>query len=161
MSCCPFIAIIYISMGGCIVNWTPRNKLWENTILIHKIKCENVVWKWWVFCLSLIILNHSNQKVPYWLVYNNWLCWSLSEYAHTLCHGVFCNLTYRQVSNIRHTLIGNKIVDHSNVVGAAPTGDALTTSSLLTERLASLDWEKTTARRDEKHLSLAIQCALY
>ena len=26
---------------------------------------------------------------------------------------------YRQVSNIRRTLIGNQIVDHSDVVGAA------------------------------------------
>ena len=29
---------------------------------------------------------------------------------------------YRQVSNIRRTLVDNKIVDHSDVVGAAPTG---------------------------------------
>ena len=27
---------------------------------------------------------------------------------------------YRQTSNIKHTLIGNKISDHSDVVGAAP-----------------------------------------
>ena len=27
---------------------------------------------------------------------------------------------YRQVSNIRRTLVGNKIVDHSDVVGASP-----------------------------------------
>ena len=37
--------------------------------------------------------------------------------------------TYRQVSNIRHTLIGNKIVDYSDVVGASPVGAAPTTSS--------------------------------
>ena len=69
--------------------------------------------------------------------------------------------TYRQVSNIRRTLVGNKIVDHSDVVGASPVGAAPTTSSFSTEHLASLDWEKTTARRDEKHLSLAIWCVLY
>ena len=28
---------------------------------------------------------------------------------------------YRQVSDIIRTLVGNKIVDHSDVVGAAPT----------------------------------------
>ena len=39
---------------------------------------------------------------------------------------------YRQVSNIRHTLEGNKIVDHSDVVGASPVGAAPTTSSLST-----------------------------
>ena len=36
----------------------------------------------------------------------------------------------RQVSNIRPTLVGNIIVDHSHVVGAAPLGAAPTTSSL-------------------------------
>ena len=30
------------------------------------------------------------------------------------------NDIYTQTSNIRHTLIGNKIVDHSDVVGASP-----------------------------------------
>ena len=39
---------------------------------------------------------------------------------------------YRQVSNIRRTLIGNKIVDNSDVVGASPVGAAPTTSSLST-----------------------------
>ena len=36
--------------------------------------------------------------------------------------------TYRQVSNIRRTLVGNKIVDHSDAVGASPVGAAPTTS---------------------------------
>ena len=39
---------------------------------------------------------------------------------------------YRQVSNIRRTSVGNKIVDNSDVVGASPTGAAPTTSSLST-----------------------------
>ena len=38
----------------------------------------------------------------------------------------------RQVSNIRRTLVGNKIVDHSDVVGASPVGAAPTTSSFST-----------------------------
>ena len=62
------------------------------------------------------------------------------------------NDKYRQVSNIKGTLVGNKIVDHSDIVGASPVGAAPTTSSFST----SLDWAKTTARRDEKHLSLWI-----
>ena len=36
---------------------------------------------------------------------------------------------YRQVSNIRPTLVGNLIGDHSDVVGASPVGAAPTTSS--------------------------------
>ena len=39
---------------------------------------------------------------------------------------------YRKVSNIRRTLVGNKIVDHSDVVGASPVGAAPTTSSFST-----------------------------
>ena len=39
---------------------------------------------------------------------------------------------YRQVSNISCSLVGNYIVDHSDVVGASPVGAAPTTSSLPT-----------------------------
>ena len=38
----------------------------------------------------------------------------------------------RKISNIRRTLVGNKIVDHSDVVGASPVGAAPTTSSFST-----------------------------
>ena len=60
-----------------------------------------------------------------------------------------------------HYIIGNKIIDHSDVVWASPVGAAPTTSSFSTQHLASLDWAKTTARRDEKQLSLGIWCVLY
>ena len=39
------------------------------------------------------------------------------------------DFNYRQVSNIRGTFVGNKIVDHWDVVGASPVGTAPTTSS--------------------------------
>ena len=39
---------------------------------------------------------------------------------------------YRKTSNIRRTLVGNMIVDNSDVVGAAPVGAAPTTSSFST-----------------------------
>ena len=38
-------------------------------------------------------------------------------------------LIYRKTSNISRTLVGNKIVDNSDVVGASPVGAAPTTSS--------------------------------
>ena len=41
------------------------------------------------------------------------------EYVHT----------YRKTSNISLTLVDNKIVDNSDVIGAPPVGAALTTSS--------------------------------
>ena len=39
---------------------------------------------------------------------------------------------YRQTSNISGTLVGNKIIDHSEVVEASPVGAAPTTSSFST-----------------------------
>ena len=39
---------------------------------------------------------------------------------------------YRQISYIRCTLLGNRIVDHSDAVGASPVGAAPTTSSFST-----------------------------
>ena len=71
--------------------------------------------------------------------------WNVSEYRlkrHTV-----------KPLNISRTLIGNKIVDHSDVVGAA--------SSFSTKHLGLMDWTKTTARRDEKHLSFWIWCLLW
>ena len=44
----------------------------------------------------------------------------------------YSHALYRKVSNIRRTLVGNKIVDHSDVVGASPVGAAPTTSLLST-----------------------------
>ena len=45
----------------------------------------------------------------------------LKEYSH-----------YHQTSKISRTLVGNKLVDHSDVVGAAPVGTTPTTSSFST-----------------------------
>ena len=42
------------------------------------------------------------------------------------------NSMYRQTSNISRTLEDNKLVDHSDVVGASPIGAAQTTSSFST-----------------------------
>ena len=39
------------------------------------------------------------------------------------------NYIYRQISNIRGPLVGNKIGDHSDVAGASSVGAAPTTSS--------------------------------
>ena len=50
-----------------------------------------------------------------------------SDYASSMSLG-----EYRQVSYISRTLVGNKIDDHSDVVGASPAGAAPTTSSFST-----------------------------
>ena len=67
-------------------------------------------------------------------------------------------LHYRKTSDICRTLVGNKIVDNSDVVGASPVGAAPTTSSFSNWHLASMDWAKTTARGYKTHLIFGIWC---
>ena len=66
------------------------------------------------------------------------------------------NLTNCHTSNISGTLVGNKIVDHSNVVGVSPVGATSTTSSFSTWTpcFNGLGWDK-------KHFSVGIWCALH
>ena len=45
---------------------------------------------------------------------------------------LFNHKQYRETSNISRTLVGNAIIDHSDVVGASPAGAAPTTSSFST-----------------------------
>ena len=51
---------------------------------------------------------------------------------------------YHQNSDIRHSFIGNKIVDHSDIVGASSVAAALTTSSFPTYHLRPLLLRKLT-----------------
>ena len=50
------------------------------------------------------------------------------------------NHYYPETSDIRHTLEGNKIVDHSDVVGESPVGADPTTTSFSAWHLASIEW---------------------
>ena len=68
---------------------------------------------------------------------------------------------YRKISNIRRTLVGNNIVDHSDVVGASPVGAAPTTSSFSAWHLASRDSAKIAASQYDNILSVGIWCVLY
>ena len=47
-------------------------------------------------------------------------------------NGLIEFIIYRQASNIRRMSVDNKLVDHSDVVGASPVGAAPTTSSFST-----------------------------
>ena len=79
--------------------------------------------------------------------------------AHYLAYVIPYN--YRKTSHISRILVGNKIVDISDVVGASPVGAAPTTSSFSTQHLASMDGAKTTSRLYKKHLNFGIRCDLY
>ena len=69
--------------------------------------------------------------------------------------------TYCQTSNTNHTLVSNKLVNHSDVVVASPVGAVPTTFSFSTLHLASIDWAKTTARLNKNHLSFWIWIRFY
>ena len=71
---------------------------------------------------------HSKQTTPYSILnIFIWLKWSLSILI------TFANYSsYRKTSHISRTLVGNKIVDNSDVVGALPIGAAPTAYLLST-----------------------------
>ena len=56
---------------------------------------------------------------------------------------------YHQTSNIRHIVVDNIRVNHSDVVGASPFGAPQSISSFSTSHMASMDWAKATVRRSE------------
>ena len=127
---------------------------------------------------SIVVLNtvvsHSKKilgaDVPYQLTHGVKICiffiWIFMYFPYMFYRARYCNMfyiksvSYRQTFIIRCSLVGNKLVDHSDVAGVSPVGAAPTTSSFLTQHLASLDWAKTAARWDKKHIILGIWCIL-
>ena len=74
--------------------------------------------KWRPFCLGHNVLRQQKRVAETKNEVNIGSSYSIYKYCKT--------------SNIRRTLVGNKIVDHSDVVGASPVGAAPTTSSFST-----------------------------
>ena len=66
---------------------------------------------------------------------------------------------YRQVSNISITLVGNKIVDHSDAVGASPVGAAPPTSSSSTGCIG-LGEDNCTTRRETSKFGVLVRLIL-
>ena len=67
-------------------------------------------------------MNLNDKRQPFW-------------YINICRHGAMArgiDPIYCQTSNISGTSANNKVVDHSDVVGASPFGAAPTTSSFLT-----------------------------
>ena len=80
-----------------------------------------------------------------WLVHNR-------KYLHKMyLSPSYVGNEYRKTSNIKHILLGNKIVDHSDIVGASPVGAAPTTSLFSSWRLSSVDWADNCKTRRETY----------
>ena len=104
-----------------IVKWIHRNKLQWSFLLKHKC------FKMFTILFRLVFTHWGWYKISnYGFVPNRW------QAIIPTNGGLVYWCIYRQVSNIRRTLIGNWIVDHSDVVGASPVGAAPTTSSFST-----------------------------
>ena len=77
--------------------------------------------------IALIIMDRYYKISSLCLTYDVW-----SVKRHLKVHKETVKHIYRKTSNISRTLVGNKIVDNSDVVGASPVGAAPTTSSFST-----------------------------
>ena len=105
----------YCSRGGWgLGGGFPMLNLWFNIYM----------WYWCISSIHKASIRACNTGISVVLMY--------SKYAHITCRYMSICSTYRKTSNIRHTPVGNTIVDHSDVVGASPVGAAPTTSSFLT-----------------------------
>ena len=73
---------------------------------------------------SWVLATQQYVLIDFMIIFHNF---TLSVYLN-----IYLNCAYRQVFNISRTLVGNKIVDHADVVRAIPVGAAPTTSSFST-----------------------------
>ena len=101
--------------------------LWLDNIIVLERK----------YFMHSILLAHTVRKP----LLTSLMTWMKTKSCHNANLGVTGGITsyrydihvsYCQTSNISRTLVGNKIVDHSDVVEASPVGAASTTSSFST-----------------------------
>ena len=108
----------------------------KTRILLSPLLCS----LWWVQIVNIWGCMFSVYPIPSWWL-REYIAWSY--YYHQIGsmnyyplfrvrswnNGMRCMSLYIL---LRRTLVGNKIVDHSDVVGASPVGAALTASSFST-----------------------------
>ena len=73
-------------------------------------------------CISTVT-SHGNHSTVYPMNYAYG-----SSFVLLTCGLVLMDFTYDLICNISCTLVGNKIVDHSDVIGASPVGATPITS---------------------------------
>ena len=101
--------------GGGGVHWAPQAKFHKGPIGFSGARG----------------LTSGPHECPVYMCLHFFHClWSYQD-LYFILH-IFVHVQYHKTSNIRRTLVGNKIVDHSDVVGASPVGAAPTTSSFST-----------------------------
>ena len=101
------------------------------------LRVVHVIWldRWQITTFALCLNTSELYSCGSWCLLIAMLCIWKWEYKRKTLSGAtspYIYHYYREVSNIRRTLVGNWIVDHSDVVGASPVGAAPTTSSFST-----------------------------
>ena len=123
---------LYIEMGPRAPLPIGQQSLWWHFQFIKFLFQYYVIWYHVRFgSLIWLLISSGFQHCFYLFLFLT----SFLVHKVYLCNGnlpVIMSRSYRQVSNIRRTLVGNKIVDHSDVIGASPVGAAPTTSSFST-----------------------------
>ena len=111
-----------------LCSWTTMNQCY---LCMKKHLSEVFCFKWFQK-LYLLFLFFKYQNLSYNVCLHD--CWWSGPVLYLCLGKVLATVRrcYRKTSNIRRTLVDNKIVDHSDVVGASPVGAAPTTSSFST-----------------------------
>ena len=141
-----FIAVLQVSLNVLfLITWSIK------VCYSATFPCSVSFWmlcKKCKICISCIIFDHEllrwYQTEIYIYINSGWRSFSTSYLLTGVyiafymilflqrCYYQSDRCWYHKVSNISCTLVGNKIVDHSDVVGALPVGAAPTTSSFST-----------------------------
>ena len=81
-------------------------------------------------CITCLI-SYDDMVVTQWISSQSW---TVQRLERTTKHNsdIMLDWIYHQTSNMIRTLVGNKIVDRSDVVEASPVGAAPTTCSFTT-----------------------------
>ena len=117
--------------------------------------------QWWTFTRT----SHLIKKL---FCYNSITSRQIAANIYTYRHsaavfscGKFRSNNYRQFSNIRCTLVGNKNCRSLRCSWSIACRRCSNYIFILDLTPGFIGWQKTTVRRDDKHLSLAIWCVLY
>ena len=140
-----------------VCSWNPSLVEVKDAFILHNQFKDHFVYapSQWETMLQCNVASH-------WLgAYTKWsLPIAIAMAADDLTWGAMAPVAMLFKPLMSCTLVGNEIVDHSDIVGAPSVRAAPTTSLFSTYYLASMDWAKTTARWDKKHLSLGIWYSL-
>ena len=125
----------YVSMLGLNLNYISKMEPWRASYgILFGIRIWHII----CFVISIgvcdtrscwTVLSKYNES---WLYIAYFVDISFVSYDKSTKCIFVSNSYYRKTSNISRTLVGDKIVDHSDAVGASPVGAAPTTSSFST-----------------------------